>query len=115
MFEHLGMDFEKVATSEVPSRTTTSLPGNSSGAANAPAKGATLYGPANEDMMTIRTIERSGDDLLVKGHAYGTMPIAVTVRPEEARRLLKLLRLSLIPFLLGFLFRRSSRPVEKQP
>jgi hypothetical protein len=66
-------------------------------------------------MMTIRTIERSGDDLLVKGHAYGTMPIAVTVRPEEARRLLKLLRLSLIPFLLGFLFRRSSRPVEKQP
>jgi phytoene dehydrogenase-like protein len=115
MFEHLGMDFEKVATSEVPSRMTTSLPGNSSGAANAPAKGATLYGPANEDMMTIRTIERSGDDLLVKGHAYGTMPIAVTVRPEEARRLVKLLRLSLIPFLLGFLFRRSSRPVEKQP
>src|SRR6202167_3019125 len=49
MFEHLGMDFEKVATSEVPSRMTTSLPGNSSGAANAPAKGATLYGPANED------------------------------------------------------------------
>jgi phytoene dehydrogenase-like protein len=115
MFEHLGMDFEKVATSEVPSRMTTSLPGNSSGAANAPAKGATLYGPANEDMMTIRTIERSGDDLLVKGHAYGTMPIAVTVRPEEARRLVKLLRLSLIPFLLGFLFRRSSRPVEKPP
>jgi phytoene dehydrogenase-like protein len=115
MFEHLGMDFEKVATFEVPSRTTTSLPGKSSGAVNAPAKGATLYGPANEDMMTIRTIERSGDDLLVKGHAYGTMPIAVTVRPEEARRLVKLLRLSLIPFLLGFLFRRSSRRVEKQP
>jgi hypothetical protein len=57
--------------------------------------------------MTIRTIERNGDDLVVKGQVYGSMPIAVSLRPEQARRLLKLLRLSLVPFLLGFLFRRS--------
>lgn len=116
MFEHLGMDFEKVAAAQSGNGATVSLPARSTAAVQAPAKGATLYGPASEDLMSIRTIERSGDDLLVKGFAYGTMPIAVTVRPEEARRLLKLLRFSLIPFLLGFLFRRSNpKPVQKKP
>jgi hypothetical protein len=63
--------------------------------------------------MTIRSIERDGDDLLVKGHAYGTMPIAVTLRPAQARRLLGLLKFSLIPFLLGFLLRRSGTSGKK--
>ena len=64
---------------------------------------------ANEELMTIRTIERDGDDLVVKGQAYGTMPITVLLRPEQARRLVKLVRLSLLPFLIGFLFRRGRR------
>jgi hypothetical protein len=68
---------------------------------------ATLYGPANEDLMTIRTIERNGDDLVLKGQAYGSLPLTAKLRPEQARRLLKLTSFSLIPFLLTFLFRRS--------
>jgi hypothetical protein len=35
------------------------------------------------------------------------MPLSATLRPEQARRLFKLLKLSMIPFLIGFLFRRS--------
>jgi hypothetical protein len=66
-----------------------------------------LYGPANEDLMVIRSIERDGNSVVVKGQAYGTMPLAATLRPEQARRLFKLLKLPLIPFLISFLFRRS--------
>jgi phytoene dehydrogenase-like protein len=113
MFDHLGMDFGQVAGTERAGKATTSLPArNGSGAA---ATSATLYGPANEDLMTIRSIERDGNDLLVKGEAYGTLPIAVSVRPEQARRLLRLMRMSLVPFLLSFLFRRTSDKPRKVP
>ncbi len=114
MFEHLGLDFNKVAgTGDSPVAGTISLPPRADGPASGagagaqPGDGVTLYGPGNEDVMRINSIERSGNDILVKGQAYGTMPLAVTLRPGEARRLVKMLRLSLIPFLLGFLFRRS--------
>jgi phytoene dehydrogenase-like protein len=98
MFEHFGMDFDRLVGSEGPTKgTTVSLPGED----------VTLYGPANEDLMTIRSIDREGDSLVVRGRAYGTMPLSVTLRPSQARRLLRLLKLSLLPFLLGFLFRKD--------
>jgi hypothetical protein len=105
MFEHLGMDFEKVAAGEASKAAITTLAAR--GTASQDANGSvTLYGPANEDLMTIRSIERDGDDLIVKGQAYGTMPITLWLRPEQARGILKLLRLSQLPFLIGMLFRR---------
>ena len=58
-------------------------------------------------MLVIRAIEREGNSVIVKGQAYGTMPLSATLRPEQARRVFKLLKWSLIPFLLSFLFRRS--------
>jgi phytoene dehydrogenase-like protein len=115
MFEHLGMDFEKVAAGEAPSAATISLPAQA--AAGAPAKtaqnGVTLYGPANEDLMTIRSIERDGDALVVKGQAYGTMPITLLLHPAQARGLLKMLRISLLPFLISLLFRRAKPRTPK--
>src|SRR5882757_459551 len=122
MFEHLGLDFDKVAggdTGQGKSRTTTLGAGANAGAGGAAAAGATsggarggghtvtLYGPANEDLMTIQTIGRDGDDLVVKGQVYGTMPLTAKLRPEQARRLLKMMGFSLIPLLFTFLFRRS--------
>jgi hypothetical protein len=108
MFEHLGMDFEKVAAGESPSAASISLPADSRSGPRADTArgGVTLYGPANEELMTVSSIERDGDDLVVKGQAYGTMPITLLVRPDQARGLFKLLRVSLLPFLMGFLFRR---------
>jgi phytoene dehydrogenase-like protein len=107
MFEHLGMDFDKLvgAASERSKAKTTSVSG--SGPAAAADDSVTLYGPANEDLLVIRAIERKGNSVVVKGQAYGTMPLSATLRPEQARRVFKLLRWSLIPFLLSFLFRRS--------
>jgi len=107
MFEHLGMDFEKLAAGESPGGASISLPTDArSGTRAEPARGVTLYGPANEELMTVSSIERDGEDLVIKGQAYGTMPITLLVRPDQARRLFKLLRISLLPFLMGFLFRR---------
>ncbi len=105
------MDFEKIATGTGDGTPSISLGPNPPGAATNTARdGVTLYGPANEDLMTIRSIERDGDALVIKGQAYGTMPITLWLRPEQARRLLKLLRFSLLPFLIGFLFRRGKPP-----
>jgi phytoene dehydrogenase-like protein len=111
MFEHLGMDFDRLVgtESQKPAAKTTNI--GSGGDSGAPVDdgGVTLYGPANEDLLTIRTIERDGNALVVKGQAYGTMPLSATLRPEQARRIFKLLKLSLIPFLISFLFRGSKR------
>jgi phytoene dehydrogenase-like protein len=115
MFEHLGMDFEKVAAGEAASAATITLPAKTStGAPTKPAPdGVTLYGPANEELMTINNIERDGDALVVKGQAYGTMPITLLLRPAQARGLLKMLRISWVPFLISLLFRREKPRTPK--
>jgi phytoene dehydrogenase-like protein len=113
MFEHLGMDFTQVASTDERKTTTTTSLGSSMPSAVGGA--VTLYGPSNEDVMTIRSIDREGDDLVVRGQAYGTMPLTVTLRPEQARRLLKLVRFSWISFLFGFLFKRPKTPAPERP
>ncbi len=105
MFEQFGMDFDKTVGADRGTKTT-SL--GSGAAARTDDGRVTLYGPANEDLLVIHAIEREGNSVVVKGQAYGTMPLSATLRPEQARRIFKLLRLSLIPFLISFLFRRSS-------
>jgi hypothetical protein len=116
MFEHLGLDFDQVAGGESGQgkERTVSLGATASAGASAGATAAsagdhtvTLYGPADEDLMTIRTIGREGDDLVIKGQVYGTMPLTAKLRPEQARRLISMLGFSLVPLLFTFLFRRS--------
>lgn len=59
------------------------------------------------ELMTISKIERKGNELVLKGKAFGTMPLNARLRPEEARAALKLLTPSLILFLLTLPFRKS--------
>jgi phytoene dehydrogenase-like protein len=116
MFEHFGMDFDKmVGIDAANSSKTTSIGAASGVAAEADDGSVTLYGPANEDLLVIRSIEREGNSMVVKGQAYGTMPLSATLRPEQARRIFKMLKLSLIPFLISFLFRRSkTKPARER-
>ena len=127
MFEQFGMNFDKMAGDGGGRSKTTSIgaaasadsttvagthaamsAGARQNAAAALDRGSvTLYGPANEDLLVIRSIEREGNSVVVKGQAYGTMPLSATLRPEQARRIFKLLKWRLLPFLIGFLFRRS--------
>jgi hypothetical protein len=118
MFEQFGMNFDGMIGGGGGGSKTTSIGAGAADAgssanpsiAAAPDDGSvTLYGSANEDLLVIRSIEREGNSVVVKGQAYGTMPLSATLRPEQARRIFKLLKWRLLPFLIGFLFRRSKK------
>lgn len=67
-----------------------------------------LNSPDDSALMEIQSLERSGDELVIKGKVFGTMPITARLKPEQARRGLKLLKPRLVLFLLTMLFRRST-------
>ena len=64
-----------------------------------------LYGPDRRELMTISAIERNGNQLLIKGKVFGTMPLSASLSPAQARAGLKLLGLRGILFVLTMLFR----------
>jgi hypothetical protein len=65
-----------------------------------------LYSPDNSELMQISSLERDGDQLLIKGTAFGAMPITAQLRPVEVRQALKLMDFKTIVFLLTLLFKR---------
>ena len=66
-----------------------------------------LYAPDNSTLIEVSSIERKGNELVLKGKAFGSMPMTARLKPEEARKGLKLLGFKLALFLLTFLFRSS--------
>jgi hypothetical protein len=65
----------------------------------------TLYSPDGSSLMEVETLERSGNELLIKGKVFGAMPMTARLTPAEARKGLKLLNFKLAVFLLTFLLR----------
>jgi hypothetical protein len=65
----------------------------------------TLLSPDNTKLMEIETLERSGNELLIKGKVFGAMPMTARLTPAEARKGLKLVNVKLALFLLTFLLR----------
>ena len=65
----------------------------------------TLYSPDDSKLMEVETLERSGNELLIKGKVFGAMPMTARLKPAEARKGLKLLNFKLALFLLTFLLR----------
>jgi len=65
-----------------------------------------LYSPDNSELMQISSLERDGDQLLIKGTAFGAMPITAQLRAVEVRHALKLMDFKTIVFLLTMLFKR---------
>jgi hypothetical protein len=66
----------------------------------------TLYSPDNTKLMEVEKLERSGNELLIKGKVFGAMPMTARLTPAEARKGLRLVSLKLALFLLTFLLRR---------
>jgi len=66
-----------------------------------------IYTPDNNELMCITAVQRDGNALLIKGKIMGTMPMKAHIRPEEIRRLVKLLSFRTLLFLLTLPFRRS--------
>ncbi|SDB50847.1 hypothetical protein SAMN03159382_00554 [Pseudomonas sp. NFACC23-1] len=65
-----------------------------------------LYSPDGSELMQIQSLERDGDLLLLKGTAFGAMPIVAQLRPEEMRGGLRLLNFRLATFLISMLLPR---------
>lgn len=66
-----------------------------------------LYGSDNKELMSVSSLARDGNNLVIKGKIFGTMPLTAKLKPEEARAALKLMDFRTILFLLTIIFRRS--------
>ena len=67
-----------------------------------------LYSADKSELMDVASIERDGNDLVIKGKVFGAMPMAARLRPEEARKALKLVDLKTALFIAGMIFRKSA-------
>lgn len=73
------------------------------------AKAMRIYDGQSKELMTVRKLERDGNDLVITGKIFGAMPMKARLKPEEARAALRMLTPGLVWFLLTLLFRRSKR------
>lgn len=67
----------------------------------------TLYSPDGTALIEVQSLERSGNELLIKGKVFGTMPLTARLTGAELRKGFKLLRPGLLWFLLTLPFRRN--------
>jgi len=65
-----------------------------------------IYGPDNNELMQITSLESQDGKLVMKGKVFGSMPLTAKLTGTEARNALKLLNFKLVIFLLTFLFRK---------
>ena len=65
-----------------------------------------IFGPDNNELIQITSLESESGKLIMKGRVFGSMPLTAEVTPQEARNALKLLNFRLALFLLTFLFRK---------
>jgi hypothetical protein len=66
-----------------------------------------LYSADRSELMDVSSIERDGEDLVIKGKVFGAMPMAARLRPAEARKALKLVDLKTALFILTLPFRKG--------
>ena len=66
-----------------------------------------IYSADKSELMQVAAIERDGNDLVLKGKVFGTMPMSARLRPSEARAALRLLTPRVIFFLFTLPFRKG--------
>ena len=66
-----------------------------------------IFGADNKELLAISTIERQGQDLVLRGKIFGTLPMTARIRPEEARRGLRMLNWRTVLFLFSLPWRRG--------
>ena len=66
-----------------------------------------LYSPDKSELMDVSSIERDGNDLVIKGKVFGAMPMTARLRPAEAKKALKLIDFRTAMFVLTLPFRKS--------
>jgi hypothetical protein len=66
-----------------------------------------LHSTDGSELLTVTSLARDGNSLLIKGKVFGAMPMNALLKPAAARAALKLLTPRLILFLLTLPFRRG--------
>ena len=66
-----------------------------------------LHSTDGSELLTVTSLARDGNSLLIKGKVFGAMPMNAHLKPEAARAALKLLTPRLVLFLLTLPFRRG--------
>ncbi|MFT4249055.1 MAG: hypothetical protein QM581_13660, partial [Pseudomonas sp.] len=109
VFEQLGMDFGSVAKGARQDQVAAPAQAQTQAQAAAPAAsaGMVLRGPADEELMQVESLERVGDELVIRGKSFGTMPMTARLDPASARAGLRLLGLRRLAFLATLPFRRG--------
>lgn len=74
-----------------------------------------LYTPEGDELMDVAALTRDGNDIIIEGTIMGAMPTRAVIRPEEARKMFKLLKPGLLPFFASFIFRRSEQRPTSPP
>jgi hypothetical protein len=65
-----------------------------------------LYSSDGSELMEVSAIERDGEQLVIKGRIFQSMPLSARLKPAEVRKGLKLLNFKTAWFVLSMLFRR---------
>jgi hypothetical protein len=108
MFEQLGMDFAAVTGG---ARQDLGVPAS---AAHRDDGGVVLRGPADEELMRVESLERDGNELVIKGRSFGTMPVHARLDAGAARAGLKMLGLGKLAFLASLPLRSRGKPGAEQ-
>ena len=69
----------------------------------------TIYDGQDNALISVKKLERDGNDLVIRGKIFDAMPMAARLKPEEARAALNLLDFKTVLFILTILFRKSSK------
>ena len=68
-----------------------------------------IYAADKSELMQVTKVERDGNNLVLKGKVFGTMPMAATLTPDQAREFRKLLTPKLMWFLVTLPFRKGEK------
>ncbi|MFT4190621.1 MAG: hypothetical protein QM617_03735, partial [Comamonas sp.] len=109
VFEQLGMDFGSVAKGARQDQVAAPAQAQTQAQAAAPAAsaGMVLRGPADEELLQVESLRRVGNELVIKGKSFGTMPMEARLDADSARAGLKLLGLKQLAFLASLPLRKS--------
>jgi hypothetical protein len=65
-----------------------------------------IYGSDDRELMEVTSLTRDGNELVIRGQIFGSLPLTAKLRPEEARAALRMLTFRVALFLLTLPFRR---------
>jgi hypothetical protein len=98
------MDFGSVAKG---ARQDSGVPATAQQNGAAKKDGMVLRGAADEELMHVESLERVGNELVIKGKSFGTMPMEARLDAASARAGLKMLGVSRLAFLATLPFRKG--------